>query len=615
MQVLKEFYKKKNRLNIKYDFDDYSFYMALKGKIFYFRSQYHYIEEIISKINMDIKINHLKRENEEWKFLVKVYNTDLNLLKEVSMNLLYKHDFQFRRKIGNLMADLILSNYSNLLDTIEETNYILTESLILLKKKLVQLKELNGPDNIKTQYEKKLKDHYLNILQKLTSKFSTESENIEKKIPDMNLIKEDDSKIQFHQLNNENQGINEAVILNLFFRIKSSFDNIFNHSIHNNTEQINSQIKEELEKFKNTDKSSMNESNEKKMKESNSIKININYIDKEESQMCESYFQGINKFRKNLIIKDDITLSQNKSILNLFEPLKGDKYIEANISQFRTELEKLSKYYNLEDSANIKNVSNLYFNGEILDLLMEKKTYQNYESLQNEEKLPEIEEEEKNVLDNFTRVEPMLQRYLEIIESMKNIALIYIKQFENIINFEERPEIDDPFLFLRQYEDVPLLNIISPDEIKETYFLYLIYFYFCARDVSKYLKDIKGKYNDVKLIIEFKNIFEKLKQLDIFNSTIKYKEINNLKEEWNTLKSEENFIKGNNDLNQKIKEYVIKNDENQFLNDLNNITKLKSAKINLSLPDPQNIIIKAYWIQNKIPWTIPKELKFVKKEY
>jgi hypothetical protein len=96
-----------------------------------------------------------------------------------------------------------------------------------------------------------------------------------------------------------------------------------------------------------------------------------------------------------------------------------------------------------------------------------------------------------------------------------------------------------------------------------------------------------------------------LQLLKIFDSKIKYEEHNELKEKWNKLRLEEDFVKGNEILNQKIKEYVEKNDECQFLKDLNNMNQLKDAKINLSLPDPQHLIVRAYWLQKGIPWTIP----------
>ena len=305
-------------------------------------------------------------------------------------------------------------------------------------------------------------------------------------------------------------------------------------------------------------------------------------------------------------------MSDNEHILKLLEPIKQNTFIEVNVNQFKEELEKLFKSYTFEDPINIQNSSNLYFNGEILNILMEKNTYENYKLLQMKSK--EMDDSKENMIKDFSKVENILDEYLDTLEDMKMKALFYIKQFEKFIEFKKNPKINDPFLFLKQYIKIALFNIISHGQIKDMYNTYLIYFYFCAEDVSKYLKEIKSKYNDAKLIAGLKNNIEKEKILEIFNLRIKYEEQNNLKEEWSKLKTEENFVKGNNILNQKIKEYVKENDENQYLNDLNNIDKLKSAKIKISLPDPQNVIVKAYWLQNNIPWTIPAELKVIKKE-
>ena len=76
------------------------------------------------------------------------------------------------------------------------------------------------------------------------------------------------------------------------------------------------------------------------------------------------------------------------------------------------------------------------------------------------------------------------------------------------------------------------------------------------------------------------------------------------------MKNEEIIVQNNPFLNEKIKEYIKNNDENQFLNDLKDIDKIKSKKINLSMADPQQLLIKAYFLQKGIPLEIPKELKF-----
>ena len=135
-------------------------------------------------------------------------------------------------------------------------------------------------------------------------------------------------------------------------------------------------------------------------------------------------------------------------------------------------------------------------------------------------------------------------------------------------------------------------------------------FFFYAQDACKYLKELKNNYKEIEIIKTFERNLEKKKILDIFSSRVNFEEHSDLNQEWNKLKNEEIIVQNNPFLNEKIKEYIKNNDENQFLNDLKDIDKIKSKKINLSMADPQQLLIKAYFLQKGIPLEIPKELKF-----
>ena len=100
----------------------------------------------------------------------------------------------------------------------------------------------------------------------------------------------------------------------------------------------------------------------------------------------------------------------------------------------------------------------------------------------------------------------------------------------------------------------------------------------------------------------------------MFNSKIQMKDDSYLKEEWEKLQKEEVFIENYSFLNEKIKEYVRKKKEDQFLKDLSNIGKIKEKIIDLSKPDPQKLLIQAYWLKVGIPWNYPKELKLKKAQ-
>ena len=244
------------------------------------------------------------------------------------------------------------------------------ETLILLKKKISLIKNLDGPNDKKEKYEKDLTDNYKLILDKANSKVLKQLENLAKENPYMEIINEDEEKIQFHQLDNENNNINDAVLINLFFRLKASFASIFNQSIHNETEKINAQIKDELKKFKKANLSHREIEIKNGQDEESNLKINL-----EDNRLCDSYLKKIKNLKNKMNIKTDITLSKNENVLKLFEPIKQHKYIDANVNQFKSELEYLFKYYNIEDTINIQNTSEIIFRGNILNSLMEKKIY------------------------------------------------------------------------------------------------------------------------------------------------------------------------------------------------------------------------------------------------
>ena len=610
LEVLKDFYKRKNRYEKKSNrFNDSEFYTSLKGTIDYFRNQYHYANETITIINSNINSNYLNKKIENLKLVLRIYDSDINLLKKINLKLLYKYNFQSRRKIGNLILQLLIYNYWHLLDPIKETDYILFESQLLLKKKISQVQNLSGPDDIKKEYEKKLMHHYSNLLQKTSTKILEEHKNAILENPEKNFFEDEEANLQFHQLTNDSNHIQEAVIINIFYKLRKFFGYIFNESIHNKTEQINAQIKEEIEKLNNFNiKGNKNEIKEKENKENE----NINIINEIKDNKCISFFKGINEIKNIFNIDANAIKNKYANILKIFDNPRKNIYTESNINEFKKELENLFKNYELEDTQEIEKVLNLYFNGEILDVLMEKRTFQNITILQNEKETVDLENEKNDVFKGLNQVETLIDELLENIESIMIRAHMYIKQFERLfdkgINNNIKIQKNNPILFLDKCRRVMLNNIRDPDRIQNLYMNYLINFYFFAQDMCEYLKKLKKSYKEIELIKAIENNFEKRKILEIFNSGVKYEEHSDLKYEWNKLKNEEVFIEGNPFLNDRIKKYINSNDENQFLDDLKNLEKIRSKKINLSLADPQKIIIKAYFLQNGIPLEIPKGL-------
>ena len=392
-------------------------------------------------------------------------------------------------------------------------------------------------------------------------------------------------------------------MINLFFRLRKCFGIIFNESIHNKTENVNSQIKEEIEKLRALYKENINNNNSIELKTKENEENNfVSQNDKNNIGICDSYFDGINKIKNILKFDDDIMKEKNKNILQIFE---SNKYIE-------------SAEYEFNKKINLKNASNLLFKREIIDVLSENNTYDNFNLLKKELESLDLTKTKEEVLKEINNVQSLLDEYLTIIENMKIKALSYIKQFEKFIieNKKKRNEElnKNPFITLDKFINVFLYEIHSPTTIQKLYMSYLINFYFCAQDTLNYFQEIKTKYKNIELIDAMKKNIEKEKLLELFNSIIQIKDKNYLKEEWEKLKEEKIFIEKNKFLNEKIKEYVKEKNEEQFLKDFCNIGKIKDKIIDLSKPNPQKLLIKAYWIKVGIPLKIPEELKLKKTE-
>ena len=613
METIKQFYKNLNRYKENYEWDESNFYNSLKLLIETFKMQYYRINQIISSINKEIYSNYSKKRIDDMNLILQVYGTDIKLLKKINLNLLYKFDYQLRRKIGNLIGELIITNYSDLLDPIKETNYIINESLEQIRKNISQTKDIKGEENNVNNYKKELFQIYDFLLGKSTNKTNQEKEISEKQSVDniINLLEENEQLITFHQMDDTKSNVNEAILLNLFFKLRKSFSGIFNPSIHNKTELVNAQIKEDIEKIKDSDF----KDNEKQGKEKNMKNISFDSSSVEtQNRLCNSYFKGINRLKNILNIDDNKMIQKNEDIFKLLEPSTFSKYTESSINEFKAQVENLFKDFQFNKESNIKAASNLLFKGDILDIISEKPNYKSLDNFKKSKEHFDSENAKKDLAKDLVKIEPLLDKNIKTLETLKTYTHLLIKQFERFLEKKDEQKSDnlDPELLLEQYTNIFLYG--SNEVIKKTYMSYLINFYFYTKDCLNYLKEIKRKYNDNDLIVSLEKNIEKMQLLEAFICSTDFEEKDYLKEEWSELKKTDVFLEKNQFLNQKIKEYVMENDENQFLKDLSNINKIKDAKINLSKSDPQKLIIKAYFLKNKFPVNIPKGLKLDKKK-
>lgn len=242
LNVIKEYYENKHII-IKNNDDNY-FFHSLKGKIYNLQYKFHCITENINKINSQIKINFLYKEIEELKLLIDTLDADIHLLKIINMNLLYKNNYNLRRKVGNLITEIILSNYSHQIE-IKQNNFILLQSIILIQKKIEESKKLEGPKEVLDDYKNNLKKMYETLLKLSSEQLLSQLEKIQKGELELD---ENDMNAEIQINSKDENDLNDVVLLNLFFVLKKKYGIVFNDSIHNKTDIVNLQIMDEIKK-------------------------------------------------------------------------------------------------------------------------------------------------------------------------------------------------------------------------------------------------------------------------------------------------------------------------------------------------------------------------------
>lgn len=604
LKVLEKFYKNKNKCNAGFNLCENFFIISLKSQIYNFKNIFCTLKLNLLKINTKFRINYLNKEISNLKLLVNHHDFDIHLLKQINMNLLFKYNYQLRRKTGNLIYDVILKNYSDQLETIKENNYILMESIIQIRKKIIESNELEGPEKELRDYQNKLKIKYEELLKLSNDKISSQLEKFEENDFKWDLL-DDDDDVDIRIKPNNNDYSKEVTVLNLFFIIKQKYGMIFNDTIHNHTEIVNIQLIDEIKKI-NENPSNGNDHvkiNGNQINGNNKIDIKIN---NKENKKCTHCYKIFNELKDYFGLDKNCLLEENKNIIEL---ITNPSESETKIDDYKSKLDKIFKNYEIEDSVDFKKASDLYFKGEIKDILKEKRIYHNINKIINEMKQIDLEKIRKEVSVDIEKIEPELNENIIKSENHQFFLFNEIQKVKKYISLDSKKgKINNPFNILENYEKYNL-NYFSDESVKNIYMIYLVNLYFCVEQISEYLNILKEKYNDIKILdIQERNI-EKNKIIKALDSTINYKEHDTFTEIWNKLKKEDTLDKNNNSLNLKIKEYIRNNNEKTFIKDLNAITKLKNEKIELWKSDPQYLTVKAYWYSKGIPLEIPSNLK------
>jgi hypothetical protein len=171
---------------------------------------------------------------------------DIELLEKFLISLDYRVEYEFRRKIGNLISNKIINNFENKLEIFSKTEYLLALSVEDIESKIEKVLKYKDSDEKK----KSLKELTITYNKALTLL----KEHVSKKLnasEARKILKLDrpQTLISFKNITTNNKDIDEVVILNLYFIIKKKMGVFFNDHIHNKSVFLNNLAKAALDKY------------------------------------------------------------------------------------------------------------------------------------------------------------------------------------------------------------------------------------------------------------------------------------------------------------------------------------------------------------------------------
>ena len=581
----------------------------------------------ISDINFNLsksfeKISNLKLRNELNSF-------SFELIKVFALKMNYKLDYELRRKVGNILGQLILQKFYENLNTIQPTKYLLTLSNEKIAERISSSKskkkykssnsKINGDDGpLNSKFKKSLRD--------LINKAENEMENLDyESAQNSNII------ITFKSLNNDENEKNKAIIFNLFFYIKKKLGNMFNFQIHNTSHSINSNIAETIKKSetKKKEKNSEidnkdnktnsdnidnkdNKDNENNTHLSNNeinkngiqnkeskIETNKNEINIDINNICSNIYKVTEKLNKEIEIKDEFPIQTNYNLLSIDD----DSIVKSSIEEFAKTLNKMKSSFSISDTITLQQSLDLYLEGRKEEILEKVYSPLSIKAIVNEcrKKIPnnkELEEVNKFCNDFKKNLDDDLDfLYSElnnIITNIGEVAQIFdIKILFNKYGINQPVDLKKAFTKIKK-------SLYQNKFLEEIYYLIHIISYFLIISIIKALNMIKDEYE--------KKVLNKLIENNIIKENLIYefmKDVNIPKNEgdilnqdfWEHIKNCNRFIE-DEAMNNNIVNYVKDKTINDYKNDLLALLKPHVKNIDLNGQDPQNIFLDSFMKQN-----------------
>ena len=608
-------YHKLNEIRKKYKNEDFP-------EAFRDDSYYEFISSKKSKLLIEFDLTVVKIDVNEIslnlsKFMRRVSCLKLNnkitefyleLMKNISKKMNYKLDFELRRKIGNILGDVLLKKFKDNLEEIEPKKTLITLSSEFIKDELAT--NLNKENNnIKEEELSKkinsLKLNYIKSLNMLIKKAREEIDNVDNIKPRQN-SKENANKISFKNLSNSAEEIKKAILCNLFFYIRWKLGDKFNQQIHKITLSINSILLNEINKIEN---------NIKEQEDSNIFGVlqkdgdqNINSKNKEDSNVtiikvhnksCPNQFYSLEKLNNQIKVEEE-NISRFEYINSIEE---YDPIINSNTKEFVKILNQIQSIFCTSADITLEQSLNLYLDEKKGDVFKKNSSFINLNKIIKDcESISSYDNGEINEINAFCKkFKAQLKYDSELLYTfLKRIT----KEIEKLYEFFDISYLFEKYKIVQPLNPIKVLstirNITNEEYEEETYYLILLCLYFFVSSNINILDKIKNGFERIDLEELTKSNIIKKNLIKSFISNISDLDGNILNSNiWSELKYCHQFVE-DEELNKSIIKYVKENSQEMFKNDLIELIKPYFKGINLEVKDPQNIILEPFMFQKEL---------------
>ena len=345
--------------------------------------------------------------------------------------------------------------------------------------------------------------------------------------------------------------------------------------------------------------------------------------------------------KKNQILKIKQNIKVNKllsekyeTILKVIQIPQKEIVIDSTPSELNEHLKDLvNKIYDVKSNLNLLNAFELYTEGEKSNLLKEglinsdnANTFNRSEYYKDKEKIAKLLNESSQK-DSIQTIKIYLENILDTINNKlsylydaQSKSIEYIKDYGEFFNIKETLqtlEITTPLNPSDTIKNIKkgLKNNSTIDYYEKSFFMIQVCLFFYLEEHINYLYKIKEKI--ININIEEKIKLNEVKDMLIkeFKNKITFNKVtgNLIEKVWASIKEEKQLIIGNNSLNSKIVDYVLKNNAIKFKNDLIKLCGSSFQEINLNNPDPQNLFLAPFMKQYGLDFDIISQLylKFI----